>query len=82
MVFRVVRHTQFFRLSHAEILLNSYNLCQCSFFFLIFHPTPLNFNHPLAGQTLHFDVEIMEVREATEEELSHGHVHGEGGHQH
>jgi len=42
----------------------------------------LNFNHPLAGQTLHFDVEIMEIREATEEELSHGHVHGEGGHQH
>ena len=42
----------------------------------------LNFNHPLAGQTLHFDVEVMDVREATEEEISHGHVHGEGGHQH
>jgi len=42
----------------------------------------LNFNHPLAGQTLHFAVEIMEIREATEEELSHGHVHGAGGHQH
>ena len=42
----------------------------------------LNFNHPLAGQTLHFDVEVMDVREATEEELSHGHVHGAGGHQH
>jgi FKBP-type peptidyl-prolyl cis-trans isomerase SlyD len=39
-------------------------------------------NHPLAGQTLHFDVEITEVREATDEERQHGHVHGEGGHQH
>jgi FKBP-type peptidyl-prolyl cis-trans isomerase SlyD len=37
-------------------------------------------NHPLAGQTLYFDVEIMGVREATEEELQHGHVHD--GHQH
>ena len=33
-------------------------------------------NHDLAGETLNFDVEIMEVREATEDELSHGHVHG------
>ncbi len=32
-------------------------------------------NHPLAGQTLHFDVEIAEVRDATPEELEHGHVH-------
>ncbi len=32
-------------------------------------------NHPLAGQTLHFSVDIAEVREATEEELSHGHAH-------
>lgn len=39
-------------------------------------------NHPLAGQTLNFDVEIAEVREASEEEIEHGHVHGEGGHQH
>lgn len=42
----------------------------------------LDLNHPLAGQTLHFDVEVMEVREASAEELSHGHVHGVGGHQH
>jgi FKBP-type peptidyl-prolyl cis-trans isomerase SlyD len=35
-------------------------------------------NHPLAGQTLNFDVEIAEVREASEEEVEHGHVHGEG----
>jgi len=36
-------------------------------------------NNPLAGITLNFNVEILEVRDATEEELSHGHVHGEGG---
>ena len=36
-------------------------------------------NHPLAGQTLHFAVEVTEVREASAEELEHGHVHGEGG---
>jgi FKBP-type peptidyl-prolyl cis-trans isomerase SlyD len=39
-------------------------------------------NHPLAGKNLNFDVEITDVRDATEEELSHGHVHGEGGHHH
>ena len=39
-------------------------------------------NHPLAGQVLNFDVSIEAVRAASEEELSHGHVHGVGGHQH
>lgn len=39
-------------------------------------------NHPLAGQNLNFDVEITDVRAATEEELAHGHVHGPGGHHH
>jgi FKBP-type peptidyl-prolyl cis-trans isomerase SlyD len=39
-------------------------------------------NHPLAGQNLNFDVEITDVRTATDEELSHGHVHGPGGHHH
>ncbi len=42
----------------------------------------LNGNHPLAGVTLHFNVEITDVRAATEEELAHGHVHGPGGHHH
>lgn len=39
-------------------------------------------NHPLAGVELNFDVEVMEVRNATSEELAHGHVHGPGGHHH
>jgi FKBP-type peptidyl-prolyl cis-trans isomerase SlyD len=39
-------------------------------------------NHPLAGEALHFDVEVVEVREATAEEVAHGHVHGPGGHHH
>jgi FKBP-type peptidyl-prolyl cis-trans isomerase SlyD len=39
-------------------------------------------NHPLAGATLSFDVDIREVRKATQEELAHGHVHGPGGHHH
>jgi FKBP-type peptidyl-prolyl cis-trans isomerase SlyD len=42
----------------------------------------LDGNHPLAGQNLNFDVEITAVRAATEEELAHGHVHGDGGHHH
>jgi FKBP-type peptidyl-prolyl cis-trans isomerase SlyD len=39
-------------------------------------------NHPLAGCHLNFDVTVMDIRTATEEELSHGHVHGPGGHHH
>lgn len=42
----------------------------------------LDGNHPLADQTLHFDVQVLGVREATAEELEHGHVHGAGGHHH
>jgi len=39
-------------------------------------------NHPLAGKALAFSVAVESVRDASEEELAHGHVHGEGGHQH
>jgi FKBP-type peptidyl-prolyl cis-trans isomerase SlyD len=42
----------------------------------------LDGNHPLAGKNLNFKVEIVGVREASAEELSHGHVHGPGGHHH
>jgi FKBP-type peptidyl-prolyl cis-trans isomerase SlyD len=42
----------------------------------------LDGNHQLAGETLNFDVEIVEVRDATAEEVEHGHVHGPGGHHH
>lgn len=39
-------------------------------------------NHPLADQNLHFDVEVVDVRDATADELAHGHVHGPGGAHH
>ncbi|WP_313517084.1 peptidylprolyl isomerase [Pseudomonas sp.] len=39
-------------------------------------------NHPLAGQRLNFDVTVVDVRDASAEEIAHGHIHGEGGHHH
>lgn len=42
----------------------------------------LDGNHPLAGKNLNFQVQVTDVRAATEEELEHGHVHGPGGHHH
>lgn len=42
----------------------------------------MDFNHPLAGHDLHFVGEVLEVRDATTEELEHGHVHGPHGHHH
>lgn len=42
----------------------------------------LDGNHPMAGLTLNFDVEVTEIRDATQNELDHGHVHGPGGHHH
>jgi len=42
----------------------------------------VDLNHPMAGHILHFNGKIIEVRPATTGELEHGHVHGEGGHQH
>jgi FKBP-type peptidyl-prolyl cis-trans isomerase SlyD len=42
----------------------------------------LDGNHPLAGKNLNFDIEVTDVREATKEELEHGHVHGPGDHHH
>ncbi len=42
----------------------------------------MNFNHPMAGKNLYFSGIIESVREASEEELDHGHVHGPGGHEH
>ncbi len=42
----------------------------------------MNFNHPLAGKDMHFQGKVVSIRAATEEEINHGHVHGEGGVQH
>ena len=42
----------------------------------------VDFNHKLAGETLQFSVEVVDVRAATEEEIAHGHAHGPGGHNH
>lgn len=42
----------------------------------------VDINHPLAGETIRYVVEVIDIREASEDEIAHGHAHGEGGHQH
>lgn len=42
----------------------------------------VDLNHPMAGKTLAFDIEVMDVRQGSDEEIAHGHVHGAGGHAH
>ncbi len=42
----------------------------------------VDLNHPMSGKDLHFAIELVEVREASAEEIEHGHVHGDGGHHH
>ena len=42
----------------------------------------VDLNHPMAGKDLNFDIEIVEVRDASAEEIAHGHAHGDGGHHH
>ena len=46
------------------------------------HSADIDTNHPLAGQSLTFEIEVEEVRAASAEEVSHGHAHGAGGHHH
>lgn len=42
----------------------------------------VDFNHPLAGKNLYYEVEVVNIRDASPEEIAHGHAHGPGGHQH
>ena len=42
----------------------------------------IDLNHPMAGQTLNFEIDVVGIREAEKSELAHGHAHGPGGHNH
>ena len=42
----------------------------------------VDFNHPLAGKALYYEVQVEGIRDASAEEIAHGHVHGAGGHHH
>ena len=60
----------------------SYRFTRASILAMDENEIQMDFNHPLAGTELLFDVTILDVREATADEIAHGHTHGEHGHHH
>jgi len=61
---------------------NQGNMLQGKVVSVIQDVVKMDFNHPMAGKNLHFTGKILNVRAASQDELDHGHVHGEGGHHH